>query len=91
MNILTMARNLNFTQSVSGKHWFLSQRGVSSDFYFKWLLWFLKSEIWAVRGSRGEAESPARGAVAGVQEGMTVARTACLVNRTLSPGMTISF
>lgn len=76
MNILTMARNLNFT--VSGKHWqFLRQRGASSDFNFKWLLWFPKSEICAVRRSRVESESPAGGAVAGVQEG-TVVTTACL-------------
>lgn len=84
MNILTMARNLNFTQSVSGKHWqFLSQGGAGSDFYFKWLLWFLKSEIWGVRGSRVEAESPARGAVAEGPGRYDGAKTACLVNRTL--------
>lgn len=60
----------------------VSRRG-KLCFLFKWLPWFLKSEICTVRGSRVEAESPAGGTVAGAQEGMKVARTVCLASRTL--------
>lgn len=51
----SMASNLYFIQNAPGSHcWFLSQAEVSSDFCFKWLLWFLKREIWALRGQEGK-------------------------------------
>lgn len=47
---LAMAKDLDFIQNDLGSRWkFLSQEGASSDFCFKQLLWFLQSEIQAVR------------------------------------------
>lgn len=70
MNILAMARNLDFIQSIPGIHWkFLKQGGTNSDFCFKWLFWILPEWNLGCKGSKVIAETLARGCCRGPGRG----------------------